>query len=134
MFKASSIQSNIVCTYVQNFLHSKQRSMNLHPRSHALSAIQKAMPNAYYILSVVWNLRPRLFTFKAMQFKTYAQDFSCSKQHSLNSYALLEITTLHNGMKLSILGIRSYGLAFGFSKRHCTNVDVFLTYKPMIIL
>ena len=47
--------------------------------------------------------------------------------------SLLEITTLHNGMILSTLSINSRDFALGFSKRPCTNGDVFLTYKPTII-
>ena len=43
-----------------------------------------------------------------------------------NSNAMLEITTLHNGMILSTLSISSRGFVLGFPKRPHTNGDVFL--------
>ena len=46
---------------------------------------------------------------------------------------LLGITTLHNGMILSILIINSRDFALGFHKTPHTNGDVFLTCKFMII-
>ena len=46
----------------------------------------------------------------------------------------LELTTLYNGMILSILSINSHGFAFDFFKRPHTNRDMFFIYKPMINL
>ena len=46
----------------------------------------------------------------------------------------LGITDLHNDMILSTLSISSRGFTFDFSRKSRTNGDVFLIFKPMIIL